>query len=58
MERLLDAIDRAKSEARPPSTKDQWSHHYVEPVETSCLDETRKGVRASFHEDAPESELG
>jgi hypothetical protein len=58
MQGLLDAIDRAEREARPPSTKDQWSHHNVEPVETSCLDEARKSIRAPFHEHAPESEFG
>jgi hypothetical protein len=58
MQRLLDAIDRAKCEACPTSTKNQWRDHNVEAVETSCLDETRKSIRASFHEHAPEPELG
>ena len=58
MQGLLDAIDRAKCEARPPSAKDQWRHHNVEAVKTSCLHEARKSIRASFHEDAPKSELG
>jgi hypothetical protein len=58
MQRLLDAIDRAEREARPPSAEDQWSHHNVEPVETSCLDEARKSIRPSFHEHTPETELG
>jgi len=57
MQGLLDAIHRAEREARPPSTKDQRSHHNVDPVETSCLDEARKSIRAAFHEYATESKL-
>ncbi len=57
MQSLLDAIDRAEREARPPSPKNQWSHHNVQAVETSRLDEARKSTRASFHEHAPEAEV-
>jgi hypothetical protein len=55
---LLKAVDRAKCEARRPSTKDQRRHHNVQAVETSCLDEARKSIRASFHKHAPKPDLG
>ena len=58
MQGILDAIDRAKCEACPTSTENQWRDHNVEAVETSCLDEARKSIRPSFHEHAPEPKLG